>query len=239
LTYLQPIVSVILLMLGLGVLLRSRWVTGIGAAALLFVSWSPTVWLLSQPLEGWYSMEPPAGADVAAIVVLSGNVIQPQRSRPFPLAGHETYQRTMYAAWLHHELRGVPVVVCGGNPGPPHTESFAATMQRILVSAGVPGESIWLEERSRSTYENAVFSAQLLHAKQIRDVMLVTEAYHMPRAERCFRKQQLNVIPAPTGFRGFDPRLEEFVPAWSGIRHSELILHEAVGLLWYWLRGRI
>jgi uncharacterized SAM-binding protein YcdF (DUF218 family) len=145
----------------------------------------------------------------------------------------------MYAAWLHHRLGKVPVLASGGNPGPPHVESFAATMKRVLTGAGVPPESVWLEERSRSTYENALFTAGILREKGIRQIALVTDAYHMPRAERCFRKQGLNVAPAPSGFRTFDFNAEEFVPGWSGIRHSEMVLHELVGLAWYRVRGLI
>jgi uncharacterized SAM-binding protein YcdF (DUF218 family) len=194
---------------------------------------------MSQFLEGWYSQGPPAEAAPAAIVVLSGNVTRPKPSQPFPLAGQDTYQRTMYAAWLHHKLRNAPVLVCGGGAGPPHTESFAATMKRTLVGAGVRPEWIWLEERSRSTYENALYAADILRGKKVQRIALVTEAYHMPRAERCFRRQGFDVIPAPTGFRTFDFSTGEFVPGWSSLRHSELVLHETAGLVWYWLRGRI
>ena len=223
-----------------GAILRSRWVTAVGAAALLVVSWSPTVWLVSQPLEGWYSpITPHSAAGVGAVVVLSGNVWHPLPSRPFPIAGQETYQRTMYAGWLQRELGNVPVLACGGNPGPPHVEAFATTMQRVLAASGVPPESIWTETRSLSTYENARFAAELLRAKGIAKIALITEAYHMPRAERCFRKQGLQVVAAPTGFRTLDFSIDEFVPGWGGIRQSELVLHEAVGLAWYWMRGRI
>jgi len=230
---------VILLILAVGVVRKSRRILAVGAGLLLFVSWPPTVWLLCQPLEGRYSPVRPEEARVGAIVVLSGNVLHPLPSRPFQMSGFETYQRTMYAAWLHHQLPEVPVLVCGGSPGAPHIESFAATMQRVLAGAGVRPEFIWTEEKSRSTYENAVFGAQILREKGIERIALVTEAYHMPRAERCFRKQQLEVIAAPSGFRNFDFLPREFVPGWSGIRHSEMVLHELVGLLWYRVRGRI
>jgi uncharacterized SAM-binding protein YcdF (DUF218 family) len=197
------------------------------------------VWLLSRSLESWYSPGPPEQAAVAAIVVLSGNVMHPTPSRPFPIASQNTYNRVVYAAWLHHRLGKVPVLASGGNPGPPHVESFAATMKSLLTAAGVRPEWIWLEEQSRSTYENAQFSAEILREKGIRSIALVTEAAHMPRAERCFRKQGLNVTPAPTGFRTFDFDLEEFVPGWSGIQYSEIALHELVGLVWYRVRGYI
>jgi len=62
-------------------------------------------------------------------------------------------------------------------------------MRRVLAGEGVPLPMIWTEEKSRSTYENAVYGWKFF-TPGIRKVVLVTEAYHMPRAERCFRKRE-------------------------------------------------
>jgi uncharacterized SAM-binding protein YcdF (DUF218 family) len=112
-------------------------------------------------------------------------------------------------------------------------------MKRTLVGEGVPQDMVWLEERSQSTYENAVFAAEILRARKIRRIALVTDAYHMLRADGCFRKQGLEVIPAPTGFREFNYEVSDFVPGWNAIRQSEQLLHEGIGLVWYRLRGRL
>src|SRR2546430_13364869 len=87
-------------------------------------------------------------------------------------------------------------------------------LRRILRSEGVDDSMIWTEEQSRSTHENATYGAEMLRAKGIRQVVLVTEAYHMLRAEKCFRKEGIAVIAAPCGFRTFDFALEEFLPGW-------------------------
>jgi uncharacterized SAM-binding protein YcdF (DUF218 family) len=66
-----------------------------------------------------------------------------------------------------------------------------------LEQEGVPPSKIWTEEQSRSTYENALYSAKLLHGSGIHRIALVMEADSMLRAELCFRKQGLEVTPAP------------------------------------------
>jgi uncharacterized SAM-binding protein YcdF (DUF218 family) len=116
---------------------------------------------------------------------------------------------------------------------------FALTMRKILASDGVPIDAIWTEERSRSTHESALYAARMLQEKGIHRIALVTEAYHMLRAEMCFRKQAFQVVPVPCRFLRFDGNLRELLPSAESIRRNELALHEAVGLLWYWIKNRI
>ena len=113
-------------------------------------------------------------------------------------------------------------------------------MRELLRRAGVPPDLIWTEENSRSTYENALFAAEILRKKGITKVALVVDATSMPRAAACLRKQGIQVLPAPCDFRVFGrPYLDEFIPNWKAVRRNERTLHELVGLAWYWFRGRI
>jgi uncharacterized SAM-binding protein YcdF (DUF218 family) len=92
----------------------------------------------------------------------------------------------------------------------------------------------WIEPRSANTWENARESASILAAAGVRRVFLVTHAWHMPRAAACLRAHGIDVVEAPTGFRG--PAFEgaaSLVPSWSAIRDSSLALHEMLGRLWY------
>jgi uncharacterized SAM-binding protein YcdF (DUF218 family) len=113
-------------------------------------------------------------------------------------------------------------------------------MRELLKRAGVPESSIWTEERSYSTHENAVYGSEILRQHGISQIALVVDAQSMPRAAACFRKQGIAVMPAPCEFHSFGPPLsEEFLPNWNAIRRNERTLHEIVGLGWYWLRGWI
>ena len=58
--------------------------------------------------------------------------------------------------------------------------------RRILLKAGVPANAIQLEDRSRTTRENAGFTIQLLRAENVHRVILVTSWYHSRRALACF-----------------------------------------------------
>jgi len=244
-SYLQLLLSLVLFLLVIGAWSCRSVKTGkrsrllaLGMLGLFLLSWRPAAWLASRPLEGWYERRALPAGDAQAIVVLSADVRPPLPERPIPLPDNATYQRCQYAAWLHTHWRALPVLACGG-VGPYGGQPFSTVMRRVLQGEGIPGPMIWTEEKSRSTHENAVYGAEILYSRGIRKVVLVTEAYHMPRAVGCFRKQGIEVIPAPCGFRRLDLRLGYFLPGWKAIDENELTLHESAGLMLYWARGWI
>jgi uncharacterized SAM-binding protein YcdF (DUF218 family) len=241
-TRIQPLDLLFLLIIAVG-LFRMRKCRGVllpalGLLGLFLLSWPPMDWVLSRPLEAWYRLQPLPAAPADAIVVLSVGVNPPQYERPYSLPDKETYERCEFAAWLHSHWRPLPVLACGG-PGAAREQPFSATMRRLLERDGVPESMIWTEERSRSTYENAANGAEILRLHGIRRIVLVTDARDMLRAERCFRKQGLVVVPAPCAFRQFGPLPEELMPTWKANYRNERTFHETVGLAWYWLRGWI
>jgi uncharacterized SAM-binding protein YcdF (DUF218 family) len=148
-----------------------------------------------------------------------------------------TYGRCRYAAWLHHNWRRLPIVVSGGSRYVNLT--YASAMAQLLAAEDVPVESIWQEKMSQNTYENAKFTAELLGKRQIRTVVLVVEADSMLRAEKCFRKQGIHVVPAPFAHRVPSLKIGELIPSWTAVRRNERTLHELGGLVWYKLRGWI
>jgi uncharacterized SAM-binding protein YcdF (DUF218 family) len=129
----------------------------------------------------------------------------------------------------------LPLLASGGIPrhGLP---SLAAMMARAAKAEfGVAVR--WQEDKSADTRENASFSATLLKADGVRTVLLVTSAWHLPRAVACFEAEGLRVVPAPTGFRAPPgDRVTDWLPHWHGLRDSGLALHEWVGRLVYWAR---
>lgn len=60
-------------------------------------------------------------------------------------------------------------------------------MRRLLDADGVPASNIVLEEASRTTLENVLYSARMLQARGIGHVIVVSDKYHLPRAVMCFR----------------------------------------------------
>lgn len=240
-TYVQPIVCLILAGFVIAALrLRKgkgrKWLA-VTIFALFAASWPPFAWLLAQPLEGSYRRVPFPGGQADAIVVLSGGILSKEAERPYLLPDSNTFRRCEHAAWLFRSWRRLPLLASGGREKP-GAKSMAATMSEYLLRAGVPEEMIWKEEVSHSTYENAVYSAQILRAHGIARIALVVDARSMPRAAACFRKLGIAVVEAPCWFIDIGT-WEDWLPSWKGIGENELTLHEAAGLVWYRLLGRI
>ena len=236
-SYTQPLLA-ILSTLGVAGLIRRKPALGWAAVlGFLLVSWSPVEWLLSRPLEAPY---PPqrfqAPPEVQAIVVLSSAVEEAVPERPFPLPDRGTFSRCEFAAWIHRTWPRLPVLASGGGGQTPPLSDY---MRELLIRAGVPDSMIWTEGRSRNTHESAVYSAELLREHGIREIALVIDARSMFRAAASFRKQGMEVVPAPSAFRKWDGFSEELLPGWRSIARNETTLHEVGGILWYRLHGWI
>lgn len=199
---------------------------------LFCISWPPIDWVFSRPLEARYAVRPfIPKAGLEALVVLSEGVESANFERPYPLANANTTERCLYAAWIYRQYGARPVLVSGGR--------YALTMRDILLHNGVAEGSVWTEDQSQSTHENAVFSAEILRRHGISRVALIVDATSMPRAAGCLRRLGIEVAPAPSGFRELGRVSEELLPSWKAIRQNEDTLHETLGLLWYWIRGWI
>ena len=240
-TYIQPLLLAFFLVAAAG-LVRIRKCRGVSLAAaglvgLFLLSWPPVDWLLSLPLEARYTRRPAPMESAQSIVVLSSSVTPPEYGTSYPVPDKDTYERCAIAAWLHTHGHPLPILACGG--GAPGRQPVSGTMQQLLHASGVPEYMIWTERNSRSTHENAAYGAAILREHGIGTVILVTEAQDMLRAERCFRKEGLTVIPYPIAFRDFGPPVDELMPSWKAIARNERTLHETLGLGWYWLRGWI
>jgi uncharacterized SAM-binding protein YcdF (DUF218 family) len=245
-TYLQPLLPVLLL-LGLLQIVRYRRSAQLPGfrglmlvvIALFLASWEPAAWLFSRGFESWYPPRTYPAGDAGAIVVLASAVYPPDPPLPTPRLGSDTDARCQYAAWLHRHWKPLPVLASGGG-GFVDTPPYAMAMKDALEREGVPASAIWVEDRSHSTHENALYAAALLQQKGVRRIVLVTNAYHMLRAAACFRKQSLTVIPAACGYRTYhDFQLTDLLPGWEPISWNDDAMHESVGLVWYRLRGWI
>ncbi|THG69842.1 YdcF family protein, partial [Pseudomonas sp. A-1] len=141
-------------------------------------------------------------------------------------------ERARLAARLHW-VSGLPILASGGlHRGEPPSE---AELLAAVLSEDFSVALRWQEGRSRTTWENATLSAPLLRDAGVRRIVLVTQAWHMPRARWCFERQGFEVIPAPMGFLGVanGRPLGGWLPEAVAIWQSSLLLNEAVGRLLY------
>lgn len=186
------------------------------------------------------TLEPPplAPADRAAaqaIVILAGGRVHSSPEWGGDTVSSSTLRRLRYGAQLARET-GLPVLLAGGNPDRGRLPE-ASLMQTVLEREfGI--QARWIEERSETTAQNARLCAAILAPLGIRGVLLVTDAFHMPRARRAFATAGLTPIAAPTGYigrRGF--RLQQLAPNAEALRVSNVALREWAAGLWYRLRG--
>jgi uncharacterized SAM-binding protein YcdF (DUF218 family) len=141
-------------------------------------------------------------------------------------------ERLRYAVFLQRKT-GVPILVSGGAPGGERT-SEAELMKAVLTDEFRTSVK-WVEDRSRSTLENASYSQELLAAAKIRHVYLVTHAWHMRRAARAFESLGIQVTPAPTGYQTLT-RVERdqssYLPSAWGMHLTSLALRERLAFYW-------
>jgi uncharacterized SAM-binding protein YcdF (DUF218 family) len=103
---------------------------------------------------------------------------------------------------------------------------------------GVDPQRLLLESASRTTYENAVLSAQLPGVDKTQPWLLLTSAWHMPRSMATFRKAGWNVTPWPADYRaGLETPWTQYSLA-QGAEKWRTALHEILGLCVYRLSGR-
>jgi len=148
--------------------------------------------------------------------------------------GSLTLARLRYGAWLHKRT-GLPILVSGGTLERDE-RSLAGLMGNTLENDyGIT--DVWLEPRSRDTWENAMNSAVMLREKNIERFYLVTHARDMGRAVWSFQRVGLQPIPAPMALD--EQRAEGlrcFVPSARSMLSSYYALYELIGGAAYRLR---
>jgi uncharacterized SAM-binding protein YcdF (DUF218 family) len=180
---------------------------------------------------------------VEAIVVLGGYLRPPdaEYGRFEPELWWDSRDRCRLAAHYYHDGPPCWLVVTGGQENTESGPSLAQAMKDFLVQRKVAGEDVIVEDRSRSTYENAVNTAPLLKDRGVHRIALVTDATHLLRAERCFRAQGFEVVPCGAFYsvRRMEWSLSAFLPSPGAVGDLKRASHEWLGLLWYHIKGRI
>ena len=202
-----------------------------GAGALIAFA---TVWLW-----GWST---PFVADC-----VTSPLVEPYPHRPavelpaadaIVLLGGADDNRVWQAARLYHAGKAPLIIVTGGLVWDGPARSDATVMQIQLRALGVPDHATLVENDSRNTRQNALFVAELAASLGIERVLLVTSAWHMPRATATFGRTALHVIPAaPLRRIRPSPLILQVLPSAHALRDSTVALREHLGLVIYRARG--
>jgi uncharacterized SAM-binding protein YcdF (DUF218 family) len=222
----------------------AAWLSILSLALLLAFSCDVVARALMRPLE---DQSRDSGLDVPsaqAIVVLGGAIRMP--SGIHHSAGLIDSSDRLLAAYRLYRGGKAPLIFCSGGNNPMSGQSGktaeAVRMARLLEEWNVPSAAIQVEGESINTRENAIRSYQALAPRGIRRILLVTSAFHMPRAAGAFRKVGFEVIAAPADFHaGWEEPdiLSRWLPRADNLVYSETALHEWLGLAIYRLRGWI
>jgi len=167
-----------------------------------------------------------------AIVVLGGG-----RYLDAPEYGSDTVsflnlERLRYAAWLSRRT-GLPIIPSGGVVIAKGTPEAQLARDILINEFNVKVAAI--EDASRTTRENANLTKLLLDKLGFSKILLVTHAWHMPRAIYVMTKAGVNAHPAPTSFqyKESEAQIQDWLPNTGAFLSSSWAIHEYVGKLWY------
>jgi uncharacterized SAM-binding protein YcdF (DUF218 family) len=222
-----------------------RFVT-VGAVLLLLAGLSPLGNALILPLEDRFprtdldTPPPPTG-----FILLGGaedRLVGTARKAP---TLNEAGERIIEAAILAKRFPTAKIAFSGGDAGVLYKSSSEAEgAAELLTALGVPREQLILEAAARDTYENAVFLKEELAKMGLLGPgtrwVVITSAYHMPRAMGAFRTAGFNVEAWPVDYRtrGRADLTRPFDKVSEGLRRVDVASREWVGLVAYWMRGR-
>jgi len=182
----------------------------------------PLIWFIAEPLK---LADKPQQAD--AIVVFGGGV--GETGSP----GKSTIERARYAVQLYKQDYAKNIIFSSGYT---YRYNDAENMKLLALSMGVPDKNIILEQKANSTYENVKFTKEILDNKGWSSILLVSSPYNMARSSLVFRKidGKYRVIHTPVSNSQFYDR-----KAGSRWQQINAILHEYLGIVYYWWKGWI
>ncbi|WP_417688868.1 YdcF family protein [Roseibium sp.] len=218
-----------------------RWMVLSCVGLIALAGLGPAANWLILPLEERFQ-RPAEIADIDGIIVLGGaldTIVMGARGEPALTTAAE---RLAVVPGLARRLPGVPIVHTGGHgllvPGQTTEADGAAALFRDFAIE--PGR-ITLEAKSRNTVENAVYTRQLLEPQPGQRWLLITSAYHMPRAVGVFRQAGWDGIvayPVDWRTRGWSDAGLGFSGVSQGLRRFDIAAREWMGLLAYWMTGK-
>ncbi|WP_456412281.1 YdcF family protein [Thiolapillus sp.] len=198
-----------------------------------------TLWVCSTPrfsnwiagtLEQQFPPLPVASMPKADAIVLLGGMTRGvvPGTGVADLSG--SVDRLLHAAALYKAGKAPILLLTGGNA--PGFEPEAVSMKKILLDLGIPDEAMVLEEASRNTWQNAEYSADILHMHAANTILLVTSAYHMRRASFEFARLGFRIVPAATDYQLVETpaTLLDWLPDASALAGSTRAIREYMGM---------
>lgn len=213
-----------------------------GLAILVLFGLLPGGNILLLPLEERFatSVQPPPHEKISGIILLGGfEDISITRARG-GLALNEAGERLTESLRVARAFPDTKLIFTGGSGSLFGSSGVAGPVRQFFIDAGIAPGRIVVENNSRNTYENGVFTREVLKPRPEDRWLLVTSAYHMPRSIGVFRKVGFDVVAYPVDFRtrSWGDVFRPFDSIAEGLQRTDLATKEWIGLLAYWISGR-
>lgn len=214
----------------------TRFLLSVTAVIVLIIAIFPVGDVLRAPLEREFPQQTASDA-IDGIVLLGGSASVDLSSEWNQVQLNESAERLTAGLALARRFPDAKIIFTGGNAELLKGKEFsteAGIAEAFFAEQGLDPERITFERKARNTYENAIFSYDLANPSRDERWILVTSAYHMPRAMATFRKAGWETIVAyPVDYRS--------LPFWQGVEwdfsgHLEALnvaVKEYVGLIAY------
>jgi len=219
----------------------ASWLIVTSIVLLAIAGLSPLGNALILPLEDRFPPWNPSHGAPYGIVVLGGAISPGVSDARDSIALDEAAERITATAELARRYPDARIIFSGGSGALlEHEGPEAPFAVRELMALGVAHDRITAEEQSRNTIENAAFSRLLADPKPGERWLLVTSAYHMPRAMAAFRAADFPIEAYPVDWRtrGVADLQRAFPMLSDGLRRTDVSVREWVGLVVYRLTGR-
>jgi uncharacterized SAM-binding protein YcdF (DUF218 family) len=211
----------------------------ISLGLLLFFS---NPFIINRLLKTW---EPQSSVDNKKIydtgIILSGFMSRDKENGS--LSFGETVDRLTEGLILYRTGRIKTILISGGSGSlKDDTRESILAKAFLIENCGVPDSVVFIDPISRNTYENAVESKKVMNAEGLKSAIIITSAWHMRRAEGCFKKVGLDVAIHPTDgmyhIQEISPS-DIIIPGTRNIIRWENYMHEITGIIMYKLQGYI
>ncbi len=218
-----------------------KWVIG----SQIFILWIFSTGAFTEWASRWYEIHPVnieqiQKADIG--IVLSGGLANdPESIRNGSYIGHEA-DRMWQAARLFKAKKITKILISGGDNSKQKLKIENHVAKQFLLDFGIPDSCIIQEIVSLNTYENALYTGKILkETYPNQKYILITSAYHMPRALACFKKQNIHCVPfaASPICTFWQIRFSDFLPDPEELYKSKLLIKEWIGYLVYKCMGYV
>lgn len=230
---LPPLLNIMIGLLGL--LLWRRFprlafaVMATNTLLLLVLSLPVTHWWLEEGLVQYpYPTLTDASRAQAIVVLGGGRITQAIEWQGRDTVSQGALRRLAEGVRWHHQT-DLPLIVTGGRVLGSEEEAEAELMARVLREVFLL-EDVWQEDQSRTTADNARFTAELLRSRGMDTVLLVTHAAHQPRSVEAFAHEGIQTIPVPIGTPTDKPKgIASWIPRAERLLNSAEAIHEYLG----------